>query len=105
PTGLVEAMGNALFLPMSQEYAPKDVRMGHVVARLAQIPRFLDQAKQVLVDSDPIFLKVAMEENDGNVEMIESTVKDELPAGDARLKQQYDEAAPKAVAALKAFNT
>jgi len=104
PTGFPEAIGNALFLPMTQDYAPKDVRMGHVLARLQQIPRFLEQAKSVLADSDPIFIKVAAEENDGNVEMIESTVKEELPAGDAKLKQQYDDAAPKAVAALKAFN-
>jgi len=104
PTGYVEAVGNALFLPMSQEYAPKNVRMSHVVARLQRIPRFLEQSKQVLADSDPIFIKVAVEEGDGNVEMIESTVKEGLPADDAKLKQQYDDAAPKAIAALKAFN-
>ncbi|MBI2678776.1 MAG: DUF885 domain-containing protein [Candidatus Koribacter versatilis] len=103
PTVFVEAIGNAIFLPLSQEYAPKSVRLGHVLARIEQIPRFLEQTKHVLADSDPIFVKVAAEENDGNVDMIENMVKEELPA-DAKLKQQYDDAAPKAIAALKAFN-
>ena len=103
PTAFVETIGNALFLPMTQDYAPKAVRMGHVLERMQQIPRFLEQAKSVLVDSDPIFVKVAAEENDGNIDMIESTVKAELPK-DVNLQKQYDESAPKAVAALKAFN-
>src|SRR5919201_3687151 len=78
PTVYVELIGNALFLPLTQEYAPKEVRVGHVLSRIAQIPRTLDQAKQVLVDSDPIFVKVALEENEGNVDLIENTVKPEI---------------------------
>jgi len=102
PTGYVEAIGNALFLPLTQEYAPKEVRVGHVLARIERIPAFLEQAKQVLTDSDPIFIKVAAEENDGNVDLIESMVKPEVAAGEQQKK--YDEVAPKAIAALKAFN-
>lgn len=100
PTGYPEAIGNALFLPMTQEYAPKETRLGHVVARIEQIPRFLAQAKQVLVDSDDIFVKVAAEENDGNIQMIEG-LKQDLPAS---LHARFDAAAPKAVQALKDFN-
>ena len=100
PTGYPEAIGNALFLPMTQEYAPKEVRLGHVVARMEQIPRFLAQAKQVLVDSDPIFVKVAVEENEGNIQMVEG-LKADLPEA---LKARYEAAAPKAVAALNDFN-
>ena len=54
-------------------------------------------------DSDPIFVKVAAEENDGNVELIEKTVAGEIPAG-SLLRAQYDKVAPPAVAALKGFN-
>jgi uncharacterized protein (DUF885 family) len=103
PTVFVELIGNALFLPLSQEYAPKETRVGHVLSRIEQIPRFLDQAKQALVDADPIFIKVAGEENDGNVALIGTTVAAEIPAGSA-LKERYDKVAPPAVAALKAFN-
>src|SRR5438034_1253270 len=87
-------------LPLSQGYAPKETRLAHVLARIGQIPRFLDQARQVLADSDPIFVKVAAEENDGNVELIEKTVAGEIPAG-SLLRAQYDKVAPPAVAALK----
>jgi len=59
PTRVVETIGNALFLPLTQSYAPKEVRVGHVLARMQQIPRALTQAKQLLLDSDPIFIKVA----------------------------------------------
>ena len=55
PTVYVELLGNGLFLPLSQEYAPKEVRLGHVISRIGQIPRFLEQAKAQLVDADPIF--------------------------------------------------
>jgi uncharacterized protein (DUF885 family) len=102
PTVFVEAIGNALFLPMTQEYASKDVRTGHVLARMAGIPRFCEQARRVLSDADPIFIKVAVEENDGNVDLVE-TVKAELPEGSA-LRKRYDSVAPRAVAALKAFS-
>lgn len=100
PTGYPEAIGNALFLPMTQEYAPKDVRFGHVVARLEQVPRFLAQTRQVLVDSDPIFVKVAAEENEGNIQMIEGLKADAPPA----LRGRFEAAAPAAIAALKDFN-
>src|SRR5436853_5627415 len=43
PTGYVELLGNGLFLPMTQEYAPKEVRVEHVISRIEQIPRFLEQ--------------------------------------------------------------
>ena len=81
PTVFVELIGNGLFLPLSQEYAPKETRVGHVLSRIEQIPRFLEQATQVLVDADPIFVKVAVQENDGNVELVEKTVLAEIPRG------------------------
>jgi len=103
PTVFVELIGNGLFLPLSQQYAPQETRVGHVLSRIEQIPRYLEQAKQVLVDADPVFMKVAAEENDGNVHLIESTVAAEIPAGSA-LRARYDRVAPPAVAALQAFN-
>jgi uncharacterized protein (DUF885 family) len=103
PTVFVELLGNGLFLPLSQEYAPKETRVGHVLSRIEQIPRFVEQAKQVLVDADPIFIKVAGEENEGNVELVEKTVPAEIAAG-SPLKERYDRVAPPAVAALRGFN-
>jgi len=103
PTGVVELIGNGLFLPLTQEYAPKEVRVGHVLSRMEQIARALQQAKQVLVDADPIYIKVAVEENEGNIDLIENTVKPEIPAG-SKLTKRYEQVAPKAIGALKDFS-
>ncbi len=101
PTGYVETIGNALFLPLTQEYASANVRVGHVLSRIEQIPRFVDQAKQVLMDSDPIFVSTAIEENDGNIDLIESMVKEQA-TGD--LAKRYEAVAPKAVESLRGFS-
>lgn len=103
PTVVVELIGNGLFLPLSQSYAPKGVRVGHVLSRIGQIPRVLDQVKQYLSDADPIFVTTAIQENDGNIDLIQTTVAGEIDAG-SPLKAQYDKLAPPAIAALKDFS-
>jgi uncharacterized protein (DUF885 family) len=103
PTVYVELIGNALFLPLTQDYASEEVRLGHVLSRMEQIPRLLQQAREELTDADPIFIQVAVEENDGNVGLIESTVQQKL-AEHPGLKQRFAAAAPQAIAALKAFS-
>lgn len=107
PTVPVELIGNAIFLPLSQTYAPKDVRIGHVLARIQQIPRALDQVKQYLGDADPVFVQTAIQENDGNIDLIQTTVADEVKSEidpNSHLKAQYDQVAPPAIAALKDFS-
>jgi uncharacterized protein (DUF885 family) len=104
PTVYVELVGGALFQPLTDEYAPQDVRLGHILSRIEAIPRFLDQARSQLVDADPLFIKVAVEENDGNVDLIQSAIGAAIPAG-SKLKAQFDQSAPKAVEALKNFSS
>jgi uncharacterized protein (DUF885 family) len=103
PTGYVELLGSALFQPLTDDYAPQDVRLGHILSRVAAIPRFLDQARSELVDADPIFIKVAIEENDGNVDLIQSAIAAAIPAG-SKSKAQFDQVAPPAIEALKNFS-
>jgi uncharacterized protein (DUF885 family) len=103
PTVVVELIGNSIFLPLSQNYASKDVRLGHLLARMAQIPRALDQAKQYLADADPVFITTAIQENDGNLELIQNTVAGQIDPG-SPLKSQYDKVAPAAIAALEDFS-
>jgi uncharacterized protein (DUF885 family) len=104
PTEVVELIGNALFLPLTQNYAPHDVRVGNALSRVGQIPRLLNQVKLYLTDADPIWVSTAVEENAGNVDLIENTLKQGIPAG-SPLKAQYDEVAPPAIAALNDFST
>ena len=103
PQIYVEAVGNGLFLPLTQDYASKEVRVSHVISRIGQIPRFLDQAKSVLTDADPIFISTAVVENEGNVNLVDSLAAD-IPTG-SPLKAQYDKVAPAAKKALTDFTT
>jgi uncharacterized protein (DUF885 family) len=103
PNEVVELIGNALYLPLTETYASKEVRVGHVLSRLGQVPRLLDQVKQYLGETDPIFVDTAIQENEGNIDLIQNTISSEIPAG-SPLKADYDKAAPPAVAALKGFS-
>lgn len=103
PTIYVELIGGALFQPLTDDYASEDVRLGDVLSRVAAIPKFLDQARGQLADADPIFVKVAVEENEGNLDLIQGTIADAIHAG-TPLKARYDKVAPGAVEALKSFS-
>src|SRR5438876_2610142 len=102
PTVVVELIGNAIFLPLTQGYASKEARIGHVLARMKTVPVLLDQVKTYLSDCDPVWAKTAVDENEGNIDLVENTVKDEIPPG--ALKTQYDQIAPSTIAALKDFS-
>ncbi len=101
PTVYVEMAGNALFLPMVLEYAPKEERFRHIIARLGRLPKLLRQGRQNLADTDPIYTKVALEENEGNVGLVKQTLASQAPAG---LKARYDAAAAAALKALEEFS-
>ena len=101
PTEYVELTGAAIFAPYVLEYAPKETRYRQIVARLRKIPKLMEQAKQNLDSAPPIWNTVAQQENDGNIDLIENTVKSGVPAA---LASDYDSAAKPAVDALRGFN-
>ncbi len=101
PTSYVELVGNGLFTPYSVEYAPAAERWGHIVERLKGVPALVAAAKQSLVDSNAVWTKVALEENDGNLALIEQEFAGKVPA---ERKAAYDEAAKAAAAALRDLN-
>jgi len=103
PTVYVELLGSAFFQPITDDYALQDVRLGDVLTRIAATPRFLDQARSVLADADPIFIKVAVEENEGNINLIQTTVASAVAKSPA-LKSRFNQVAPPAIAALRNFN-
>jgi uncharacterized protein (DUF885 family) len=103
PTVVVELIGNALLLPLTQSYAPHDVRVGDVLSRVSQIPRLLAQVQPYLSDSGPVWISTAVDENAGNIDLIEHTLAAEIPAGSA-LKSKYDAVAPPAIKSLREFS-
>jgi uncharacterized protein (DUF885 family) len=102
PTVYVELAGNAVFVPYMLKYAPKEKRFRHIVNRLEKMPALFEQAKANLVDAPEVWNRVAREENDGNIDMIDKTLRAEVPDSE---KDDYNKAADQALAALKGFNS
>jgi uncharacterized protein (DUF885 family) len=100
PTTYVETLGNALFTPLVLEFAPLPDRVQHIIARLGQVPLFLDQASTNLVTSPEVWTKVAIEENDGNIDLVDNTIRQKVPSG---LQDAYQRAAGPALAAMRKF--
>ncbi len=101
PQMYVELVGTALFNPFVLEYASKTVRFGHIVARMQKIPAFIGVARSQLTEAPPLWLQVAKEENDGNIDLIDHTLRAAVPPGQ---KTAYDAAAGPALESLRAFN-
>jgi uncharacterized protein (DUF885 family) len=101
PTIYVELAGNALYAPYILNYAPPETRFRHIVKRLERIPTLVQQAKDNLLDAPEVWNRVAREENDGNIGLIDQTLRAAAPAS---LKEDYARAAQGALAALKDLN-
>ncbi|HTA67237.1 MAG TPA: DUF885 domain-containing protein [Bryobacteraceae bacterium] len=101
PTVYVELVGNALFNPFVLEYAPIETRYRHIIQRLFKVPELMQQAKANLRDSPDVWNRVAQEENDGNIDLIDKTLRERVPAV---LKTEFDRAAKGALESLRDFN-
>jgi uncharacterized protein (DUF885 family) len=101
PTTYVELLGNGLYTPYVLNYAPAAERYRHIISRLQKVPGFIQQAEANLQDSPEVWNKVAREENDGNVGLIDTTLRADCPP-DARMR--FDQAATAAIASLQGFN-
>jgi len=100
PTVYVELAGNAVFVPYMLNYAPKEKRFQQITRRLEKFPALFEQAKANLADAPEVWNRVAREENDGTVGLIDKTLRAEVPAAQ---KADYGRAADTALAALKDF--
>jgi len=101
PQTYVELLGSALFNPFVLEYAPKSARYEHIIARLRKIPEFVDVARRQLGQMPPVWAQVAKDENNGNMDLIDKTLREGVPADQ---KKAYDLAAAGALDSLRALN-
>ena len=101
PTVYVELAGNALFSPLVLNYAPKEQRFHQIIERLKKLPTLFDQAKANLVDAPEVWNRVAIEENQGNIDLVDKALRAAVP--DAA-KAEYAAAAEKTLASLRDFN-
>jgi uncharacterized protein (DUF885 family) len=101
PTVYVELIGNALYTPYVLNYAPVEKRFEQIARRLEKVPALLDQAKANLTDAPEVWNRVAREENDGNIDLIDKTLRAAAPEAQ---KAAYNMAADKALDAARSFN-
>jgi uncharacterized protein (DUF885 family) len=101
PQTYVELIGNALYNPLLLEYAPKEDRFRHIIARMNKVPAFMDTARRQLGPAPQEWVKVAAEENQGNIDLVDKTIRAAVPP---TLKSDYDAAASPALDALRGFN-
>jgi uncharacterized protein (DUF885 family) len=101
PAYYVELIGNALFPPSVLEYAAKEKRAQHILSRVEKIPKFLDQAKRNLFAAPPVWIEVAKEENQGNIDLIDNKLRAFMPAS---MGASYGSAAEAALLELKEFD-
>src|SRR5665213_1456138 len=101
PTIYVELVGNALYTPYMLNYAPVEKRFEQITKRLERVPALFDQAKANLTDAPEVWNRVAQEENDGNIELIDKTLRAAAPESQ---KTSYGTAAAQALTAAKDFN-
>src|ERR1700686_297100 len=94
PTVYVELVGTSLFTPFVLECAPVEMRYRHIIQRLSKVPALMQQARMNLVDAPEVWNRVAREENDGNVGLIDMTLRAKAPES---LKSDYDHAAAPAL--------
>ena len=98
PTMYVELLAMRYSIPMSWSTRPKQSRLRDLIARLRQIPIFVDRAKMNLVSAPEIWTKVAQEENAGNIDLLRNTIAKAMPAD---MRHDYDSAAKPALKALR----
>ena len=101
PTIYVELVGNGLYSPYVLDYAPPEERFRHIIHRLQGIPALMAQARANLLDAPEVWNRVAREENDGNIELVDKTLRAAAPAA---LAGEYATAAAPALAALRDFS-
>jgi uncharacterized protein (DUF885 family) len=100
PTLYVETLGNALFSPYMLEYAPLAQRIRSIMARLQQVPLYLDQAGTNLTSAPAIWTQVAIEENQGNIDLVNKTIRAQVPEN---LRDPYARVARPALDAMRKF--
>jgi uncharacterized protein (DUF885 family) len=101
PALYVELLGNGLYSHYVLHYAAVTERYRHIITRLNKVPELIRQAEANLQDSPDVWNRVARDENAGNVELIDKTLRADCPPAE---RMRYDQAAAAAIAALNGFN-
>jgi uncharacterized protein (DUF885 family) len=98
------AVTGSIFALIKRDFAPLDERLRSVLAREKQIPRVLQQARQVLSNPPKIYTDIALEQLPGNIDFFQNTVTDAFrDVKNAALRAEFKRANDGAIAALKEY--
>jgi uncharacterized protein (DUF885 family) len=102
PLLYADLAGNSLYLLMARDFAPLPVRLQAVSARLAELPRFLAQVREVLepVRVPRIHAETAVKQNPGVLSLIDELVVPQIGALPQVQQAQLREAVAKARTAV-----
>jgi uncharacterized protein (DUF885 family) len=101
PQMYVEILGNALYNPFVLDYAPRAERFSQIIARLQQVPLFIDRASTNVTSAPAVWSNVAMEENQGNLNLVDKEIRAQIPPD---LSEKYARAARPALDAMNKFD-
>ena len=94
----------AIFSLIKRNFAPPAERLRSVIEREKQIPRALEQARQVLQNPPKIYTEIAIEQLPGNIDFFKTTVPDSFKTvTDAALTAEFKASNDLAIAALNDY--
>lgn len=99
PLFYTDVLGNALYIPYVQDYAPRNARFYHILKRLEKFRSRVEQAKRNLQKVPPFWAEMAAEANRANIGLLDK-LRAERPE---EMSKKYDAASADARAALEDF--
>ncbi len=104
PDAYAGAVTGSIFALIKRDFAPLDERLRSVIAREKQIPRALQQARQVLSNPPKIYTDIAIEQLPGNIDFFQNTVTDAFKeVKNTALRAEFKRANDGAISALKEY--
>jgi uncharacterized protein (DUF885 family) len=96
-----EYLVESVYLLFAQSTLPKATNLRSAVARMQQLPRVVEVAKQTLKNPPPVFVETAIRQNRGAIAFYESDLY--LLAGETPQLSELKEAARPVIASLKSY--
>jgi uncharacterized protein (DUF885 family) len=104
PAAWSRLANRAVYVIISRDYAPADVRLKAAVARMERVPALLDTARGSLTDVAPIAIDIALREIPGMVSFFQKDVPRAFPSvKDAKLASALRKSCEATAAALLSY--
>src|SRR2546425_700688 len=106
PDNYSSALTSSIFSLIKRSFAPPEERLHSVIEREKQIPRALEQAREVLRNPPKIYTNIAIEQLPGNIDFFQSAVPEAFKdVKDTTLLTAFKQSNDTAIAALKEYQS